>query len=353
VLVVDAGGIGGQARSSSLIRNYLGFAKGVSGSRLAEQAYEQASTFGASFLFMHPATALERAGGQLALSLEDGRTIRADAAILATGASCRRLGIPELETLIGAGVFYGGPASEAAALTGREVYVVGGGSSAGQAALHLARYARQVTLVVRRRSLGATMSDYLVRAIEDVPNLTVRFGAVVAGGSGDGHLEQVLVRDRATGEETWERADALFALIGADPLTDWLPPTGAGSRRLPADGRRSRRRVAARTATVRARDEHAVRACGRRRPSPLREARRRRRRRGGERGPVRPSAPRGACRTVRQAGRGAACVEERGSPARADDLVGQQLGSVFRAHRRGPHGLVRLNGPRVGSMTDA
>ena len=225
MLVVDAGGIGGQARSSSLIRNYLGFAKGVSGSRLAEQAYEQASTFGASFLFMHRATALECADGQLALSLEDGRTIRADAAILATGASCRRLGIPELETLIGAGVFYGGPASEAAALTGAEVYVVGGGNSAGQAALHLARYARQVTLVVRRRSLGATMSDYLVRAIEDVPNLTVRFGAVVTGGSGDGHLEQVLVRDKASGEETWERADALFALIGADPLTDWLPPT--------------------------------------------------------------------------------------------------------------------------------
>jgi thioredoxin reductase (NADPH) len=224
VLVVDAGGIGGQARSSSLIRNYLGFAKGVSGSRLAEQAYEQASTFGASFVFMHRATALRRVDGQIELTLEDGRTVRADAAILATGATYRRLGIPELEALIGAGVFYGGPASEAAGLTGAEVYVVGGGNSAGQAALHLARYARHVTLLVRRRSLEATMSAYLVRAIEDVPNLTVRYATVVAGGRGDAHLEQLLLRDTPTGEDTWVPANALFVLIGADPLTDWLPP---------------------------------------------------------------------------------------------------------------------------------
>ncbi len=165
VLVVDAGGIGGQARSSSLIRNYLGFAKGVSGSRLAEQAYDQASAFGADFLFMHRATALGRAGDELTLSLEDGRTIRAQAVVLAVGASYARIGVPELEELSGAGVFYGGPASEAHELAGAEVYVVGGGNSAGQAALHLTRYARRVTILVRADALDSSMSHYLVQAI--------------------------------------------------------------------------------------------------------------------------------------------------------------------------------------------
>jgi thioredoxin reductase (NADPH) len=223
VLVVDAGGIGGQARSSSLIRNYLGFARGVSGSRLAEQAYEQAAAFGASFVFMHRVDRLERAGGRLALTLEDGRTVRAGSVILASGASYRRLGIPELEGLIGAGVFYGGPASEAPALAGGDVYVVGGGNSAGQAALHLARYARRVSLLVRGDALGRGMSDYLVRAVEDVPNLDVRPGTVVAGGRGEGRLEQLLLRDLDTKAEEWVPADALFVLIGADPLTGWLP----------------------------------------------------------------------------------------------------------------------------------
>jgi thioredoxin reductase (NADPH) len=153
VLVLDEGGIGGQVRSSSLIRNYLGFPKGVSGSRLAEQAYEQASVFGATFVFMHRVTALARLGDLLDISLEDGRAVTARVAILAIGATFRRLGVPALEDLVGAGVFYAGPASEAAALSGKIAYVVGGGNSAGQAALHLARYAKQVTLVVRAQSL--------------------------------------------------------------------------------------------------------------------------------------------------------------------------------------------------------
>lgn len=224
VVVVDAGGIGGQARSSSLIRNYLGFAKGVSGSRLAEQAYEQASTFGASFVFLHRATALERAGDEIALTLDDGRSVRARTAILATGASYRRLGIPALEALIGAGVFYGGPVSEAPSLAATDVYVVGGGNSAGQAALHLARYARRVSLIVRAQSLEARMSYYLVQAIEDSPNVVVRVETAVADGAGESHLERLLLRDLATGGEEWVPADALFVLIGADPLTDWLPP---------------------------------------------------------------------------------------------------------------------------------
>jgi thioredoxin reductase (NADPH) len=223
VLVVDAGGIGGQARSSSLIRNYLGFAKGISGSRLAEQAYDQASAFGASFLFMHRATALDRSGDELSLSLEDGRSIRAQAVILAVGASYGRLDIPELEELSGAGVFYGGPASEANGLTGADVYVVGGGNSAGQAALHLARYARRVTILVRAGTLDTSMSHYLVQAIGANPGIDARTGTAVTAGGGEGHLERLVLRDLASGAEETVPADALFVLIGSRPLTDWLP----------------------------------------------------------------------------------------------------------------------------------
>ena len=223
VLVVDEGGIGGQARSSSLIRNYLGFAMGVSGSRLAEQAYEQAVAFGASFLFMHRVTALARSGDRLTVSLEDGRRVSARAVILATGATYRRLDVPSLETLRGAGVFYGGPVSEAPALKGKDAYIAGGGNSAGQAALHLARYARRVTLVVRAPSLEAGMSHYLVRAVEATPNVEVRAGTTVVGGGGDGYLQQLVLRD-SSGEEDTVAADALFVLIGARPHVDWLPP---------------------------------------------------------------------------------------------------------------------------------
>lgn len=222
-LVVDEGGIGGQARSSSLIRNYLGFPRGVSGHRLAVQAYEQASVFGASFVLMHRAVALERAGGRLTLSLTEDRRIHAGVVILATGATYRRLGVPALERLNGAGVFYGGPAAEAHALAGAEVFVAGGGNSAGQAVLYLARHARRVTLLVRGPSLGAGMSHYLVQEIEATPSIEVRTGTTVVGGGGDGHLRELVLRDGATGSEETVAADALFALIGARPHTAWLP----------------------------------------------------------------------------------------------------------------------------------
>ena len=224
VLVADEGGIGGQARSSSLIRNYLGFPKGVSGSRLAEQAHEQASVFGASFVFMHRVTALARSGHLLYVSLAGGRRVTARTVILATGATYRRLGIPALEALKGAGVFYGGPVSEAPAVSGKEAYVVGGGNSAGQAALHLARYARRVVLLMRAQSLEAGMSDYLVREIQATPNVDVRTGTAVVGGGGEGRLRQLVLRESGTGDQETVAADALFVLIGAHPHTDWLPP---------------------------------------------------------------------------------------------------------------------------------
>jgi thioredoxin reductase (NADPH) len=222
-LVVDAGGLGGQATSSSLIRNYLGFPRGVSGRRLAQQAYEQAWVFGANFAFMQTATGLRRERDELFVTLSDCGGVRARAVLLATGARYRRLDIPALEALNGAGVFYGGPTSEAPAMADRDVYVLGGANSAGQAALHLARYARRVTLVARAQSLDAGMSHYLVRQVEATPKLQVRLGTEIVGGGGDGWLEQLVLRDRADGSEETVDADGLFLMIGARPHTEWLP----------------------------------------------------------------------------------------------------------------------------------
>jgi thioredoxin reductase (NADPH) len=143
--------------------------------------------------------------------------------ILATGASYRRLGVPSLEALNGAGVFYGGPASEGHALSGKEAYIVGGGNSAGQAALHLARYARRVRLVVRAQSLEAGMSHYLVRELEATKNVESLTGTTVVGGGGEGRLQELVLRQTATGEEATVPADGLFVLIGARPHTEWLP----------------------------------------------------------------------------------------------------------------------------------
>jgi thioredoxin reductase (NADPH) len=226
-LVVDSGGIGGQATSSSLIRNYLGFPRGVSGRRLAQSAYEQAWVFGAHFAFMQFVTMLGRDDDGLWVELSDSGRIRTRAVLLSTGAEYQRIGIPELEALNGAGVFYGGTASEAARMTDREVFVVGGANSAGQAALHLSRYAAHVTLVVRADSLAEGMSSYLVQQIEDTPRLDVRVATEVVGGGGAARLERLVLRDRLTGAEETVEADGLFLMIGARPHTGWLPESVA------------------------------------------------------------------------------------------------------------------------------
>ncbi|MCB0874824.1 MAG: FAD-dependent oxidoreductase [Solirubrobacterales bacterium] len=222
-LVVDNGGIGGQATSSSLIRNYLGFPRGVSGRGLAESAYEQAWIFGAKFAFMLDVISLRRDRESLLLTLSDGSEMTARAVVVASGATYRRLGIPELEELTGAGVFYGGPTVEAPAVAGGEAFVVGGANSAGQAALHLAEYARRVTLVVRADSLEKGMSHYLISQVERASNIDVRLGAEVVGGGGQGTLETLVIRSCADGSEEEVAADALFLMIGAQPNTDWLP----------------------------------------------------------------------------------------------------------------------------------
>jgi len=214
---------GGQAGTSSRIRNYLGFPAGVNGAELAQRAYQQAWVFGTHLVYGNPAMSLAKDRDLLVVGLEDGSEAQARTVVIATGVSYRRLGVPELEALVGAGVFYGAGTIEAQAVTGKPAFVVGGGNSAGQAALHLSKYAQQVTILVRSRSLAASMSDYLIRQIEAAPNVDVRYRCEVTDGGGSGHLDQLLLRDRDTGRTELVPAAGLFVLIGAQPFTGWLP----------------------------------------------------------------------------------------------------------------------------------
>jgi thioredoxin reductase (NADPH) len=214
---------GGQAGTSSRIRNYLGFPHGVSGAELAQRAYQQAWLFGAHLVYGNPVVSLAKDRDLLVAGLRDGSEVRARAVVIASGMSYRRLGVPGLESLVGAGVFYGASTIEAQAVAGKPVFVVGGGNSAGQAALHLSKHARRVTILVRSRSLATSMSEYLIREIENAPNVSVRYRCEVAGGGGSGRLEQLVLRDRDSGETEPVPAGGLFVLIGAEPFTGWLP----------------------------------------------------------------------------------------------------------------------------------
>jgi thioredoxin reductase (NADPH) len=222
-LVLEPEAIGGQAGTSSLIRNYLGFPTGVSGGDLAVRAYTQAWNFGAEYVYGNPATGLRPEGSELVVTVADGSEVRSRAVVIATGMAYRRLGIPALDALTGAGVFYGAAASEARAMKDSEVFVVGGANSAGQAAVHLARYAAQVTVLVRGRSLADSMSEYLIQAIESAPNIAVRYGVAVTGGTGQSRLEGLTLTDLESGAAETVNAVALFVLIGAEPRTQWLP----------------------------------------------------------------------------------------------------------------------------------
>jgi len=212
---------GGQAGTSPMIRNYPGFPHGLTGEDLTNRVTEQAWLFGANIVITR-ATGLTARGPDRVVRIADGSDLTARAAIIATGVTWRRLDVPALEALVGAGVFYGAADAEARAMAGQQVFVVGGGNSAGQSALHLARYAASVTIVVRGPGLRPSMSEYLVTEIGKTANVAVRPATEVVGGGGRGRLETLALRHRPTGTTTAVPASALFLMIGTEPRTQWL-----------------------------------------------------------------------------------------------------------------------------------
>jgi thioredoxin reductase (NADPH) len=221
-VVVEREAPGGQAGQSAAIENYLGFPRGLSGADLAQRAVAQTRRFGAEMVMATDVVGLEVQGPARIVRMADGASVEARSVVVATGVSYQRLAAPGLGQFTGRGVYYGVTASEASLCTGDEVYLVGAGNSAGQAALNLARHASRVVLVVRGADLGQSMSRYLTERIDAAPNVEVRLNAEVTSGDGDGHLETVLIRDRVTGDETEVKTNWLFVFIGASPHTDWL-----------------------------------------------------------------------------------------------------------------------------------
>jgi thioredoxin reductase (NADPH) len=222
-LMLDRHSPGGQAGSSSRIENYLGFPTGVSGSELTRRAVLQAQRLGAEFLVPVEVCGVSVDAGYKHLRLSDGREIVTRTILAATGMAYREHSAPGVSEHTGAGVYYGAAVTEAPAFKDRRVYVVGGGNSAGQGAMYLARYAKDVHIVVRRDSLKDTMSQYLIDQIEKTPNIHLRGLTEIDRVEGDGHVQRVALKACNEGTTVVEDADALFVFIGTKPLSDWLP----------------------------------------------------------------------------------------------------------------------------------
>ena len=220
-LLIDKEVPGGQAGTSSLIENYLGFPKGLSGADLARRATAQASRLGAEILTAQEVTEIELRDPYRVVKLADGSQLACRALILSSGVSVRELDVPGTENLTGAGVFYGAALTEAASYKGKHVYVVGGANSAGQGAVFLSQYAKQVTMLVRS-SLAKSMSSYLIEQIEAIDNIDVQLGTEVVEVHGSNQLEAISIRDSETGEIRQESTPAIFVFIGAKPHTGML-----------------------------------------------------------------------------------------------------------------------------------
>jgi thioredoxin reductase (NADPH) len=220
--VIEAYGAGGSAGATPVIHNYPGFADGVSGAELTRRIYEQAQRLGASFAVTNPAVDLSKQAGGLVVTLTDGVTISAHAVVIATGVAYRTLGVPSVDKLTGAGVYYVDSVLEPAALAGQEVFIVGTTAAAGQAALDLAKHASNVTMVVRAGSIDASVPAGLAKEIDRTRNVRVRVNTQVVEGFGEGRLEGVRLRHRVSGTVEAARTRALFVMMGADPNTDWL-----------------------------------------------------------------------------------------------------------------------------------
>jgi thioredoxin reductase (NADPH) len=220
--------LGGQAGSSSRIENYLGFPNGLSGDELSDRARRQAVRFGAELAVTRTVGRLElgapQAGTLHTIVLDGEHPIAAGTVILATGIEWRLLSVPGIERLVGHGVFYGAAPSEASLVQGRSVHLVGGGNSAGQAAMFFAEYADSVTILVRGSSLAASMSQYLIDRLSGLENVRVELDAEVSGVEGQERLEAIEVTSNRGRRRERRRSDALFVLIGGEPQTAWLPP---------------------------------------------------------------------------------------------------------------------------------
>ncbi len=221
-VLVERQATGGQAGQSSRIENYLGFPDGVTGSQLTDRARRQAHKFGSEILTTRDVVGLDVRASSRAVRFADGGEVVAHAVLLATGIAYRKLGVPGADALTGRGVFYGSASTEAPACVGNDVYIVGGANSAGQAAVFLARHARRVTMLVRADSLEKSMSYYLIRQIDEIPNIEVRLGTEVSAVHGDEHLEGLTLCSRTSRSEETVRAGYVFVFIGAAPRTEWL-----------------------------------------------------------------------------------------------------------------------------------
>jgi thioredoxin reductase (NADPH) len=221
-VMVEREAPGGQAGMSSRIENYLGFPSGVSGSLLTQRAVMQARRFGVEILSPQEAVSLRVDGGSKFVKLADGAELGAKSLVIATGVSYRKLDVPGLERLQGAGVYYGAAMTEAASCKNEDVFIVGGANSAGQAAMYFANYARRVVMLVRGTSLAAGMSQYLVEQIRQTPNIHVELNSQVTEASGTERLEAVSIYCSTSGETQKVPAVSLFIFIGAAPQTEWL-----------------------------------------------------------------------------------------------------------------------------------
>jgi thioredoxin reductase (NADPH) len=220
-LMVEREAPGGQAGCSSRIENYLGFQNGISGTDLTRNAIVQAKRFDAELLVPHEAVGLRVEPPYKVVTLDTGAELSCDALLIASGVQWRKLDIPGVDRLQGAGVYYGGGLTEASTCKDEDVFIVGGANSAGQAAMHFSRFARRVVMLVRGKSLSASMSQYLIDQIQKTSNITVQFGSQVVEAHGETHLESISVRCEGGGIERVP-ANALFIFIGAEPRTDWL-----------------------------------------------------------------------------------------------------------------------------------
>jgi thioredoxin reductase (NADPH) len=225
-VLVERWAVGGQAGSSSKIENYLGFPQGIGGTELAERARQQAEKFGVEILLAREGRGAELQPGRGVGVLEDGTRIVARASICATGVAYRRLGLPDEARFMGAGLYYGAGASEAPLTAGEHVFIVGGGNSAGQAAMHFADHARQVSIVIRGDSLKQTLSAYLLQRIAAAANIEVLPRTEVTELHGDGTLREITLRDSASGRSRRVPTRWLFVCIGGEPQVHWAEAIG-------------------------------------------------------------------------------------------------------------------------------